>query len=198
MDIEVYKKIFDKYNGVIKLVDFTSEGFHNTILNKLIAEGYIEKIKTGYYEWVDSEFISDAVVIRKLFPEAVVCMESALYLYGYTERIPLAWQLAVSKNNNKSKYRISYPPMHFYFIIDAYMNLGKTEVMFEGHLMTVFNRERTVCDIMRYEKKMDKEVFNYAVKAYVRDPKNDISRLMDYAEKMNIKRKVSAIIGMWM
>ncbi len=29
-DVDAYKKIFDKYNGIIKLSDFTAGGFHNT------------------------------------------------------------------------------------------------------------------------------------------------------------------------
>jgi len=198
MDIELYKKVFDEHNGVIKLSDFTSKGYHNTILSRLIEEGYVEKIKTGYYEWSDGAPVPDAVVIAKLFPEGVVCLESALYIYGYTERTPLAWHVAVSKNNKKSKYKIDYPPMHFYFLIDAYIDIGRSEIEFEGQILPIFDRDRTMCDIIRYEKKMDKEVFNYAIKAYIQDSKKNISKLMDYAEMMRIKNKVSQIVGMWM
>jgi len=198
MDVNQYKKAFDEYNGVIKLSEFTAKGFHNTILYKLIEEGYVEKLKTGYYEWIDDDPVSDAVIISKLFPEAVVCLDSALYIYGYSERTPLQWHLAVSKNKNKGKYKIDYPPMHFYFIIDEYMSIGQSEVEFEGHSLSIFDRDRTVCDIIRYEKKMDKEVFNYAIKAYIQDSERNISKLMDYAEKLKVKNKVSNIIGMWM
>jgi len=197
-DVEAYKKIFDKYNGIIKLSDFTAGGFHNTELNKLIEKGLVEKIKTGYYEWIDGDIVSDAVVIEKLFPEGVVCLDSALFLYGYTQRTPSAWHVAVSKNKKKSKYKINYPPMHFYFLIDDYMELGLSEIMFEGHHMKIFDRDRTICDVIRYELKMDKEVFNYAIMTYVKDSEKNIRNLLDYAEKMNIKIKVSRIIGMWM
>lgn len=190
--------MFDQHNGVIKLSDFTAFGFHNTELNKLIEKGYVEKIKTGYYAWIDGDIISDAVVIRKLFPEGVICLDSALYLYGYTERTPSAWHIAVSKNKKKTKYRVDYPPMQFYFLIDKYMEIGLSEIMFEEHSMTIFDRDRTICDVIRYEMKMDKEVFNYAIKAYVKDPKKNIKNLLDYAEQMRIKNKVSRIIGMWM
>lgn len=164
----------------------------------MIDKGYVEKIKTGYYEWVDGEPVSDAVVIRKLFPEGVICLESALYIYGYTDRTPLAWHIAVSKNKTKSKYRIDYPPMIFYFIIDAYLDIGRTEIMYEDYPITIFDRDRTICDVIRYEKKMDKEVFNVAIKAYAKDAKKDITNLMKYAEEMRIKNKVSTIIGMWL
>lgn len=198
MKIDKYKKIFDEHNGVIKLSDFTSRGYHNSVMDKLIKNGYVEKLKAGYYEWVDGEPVSNAVVISKLFPEAIVCLDSALYLYGYSERTPLHWHLAVSKNNGKNKYKIDYPPMQFYFIIDKYMKIGCSKIEFEGHLLSIFDRDRTICDIIRYEKKMDKEMFNYAIKAYVQDSKKNIRSLLDYADEMNIKNKVSNIIGMWL
>jgi len=35
----------------------------------VIEVSYVEKIKTGYYEWIDGAPVSDAVVITKLFPK---------------------------------------------------------------------------------------------------------------------------------
>ncbi len=198
MNVEKFKEVFDKNNGVIKLSDFTSEGYHNTVLSKLIELGYITKIKTGYYEWLYDEPVSDAVIINKLYPEGIVCMDSALFIYGYTDRTPREWHIAVSKNNSKSRYRIDYPIMKFYFIIDAYFKFGITEIEYEGHSISIFDRDRTMCDVIRYEKKMDKETFNKAIRSYVIDPKKNIGKLFDYAEAMNIKKKVSTIIGMWM
>jgi predicted transcriptional regulator of viral defense system len=198
MNIDKYKEVFDKNNGVIKLSDFTSEGYHNTVLSKLIELGYITKIKTGYYEWLYDEPVSDAVIINKLYPEGIVCMDSALFIYDYTDRTPQEWHIAVSKNNSKSRYRIDYPFMKFYYIIDAYMKIGITEIEYEGHSISIFDRDRTLCDVIRYEKKMDKEIFNKAIRSYVMDQKKNIGKLLDYAEAMNIRKKVSTIIGMWM
>ena len=47
-------------------------------------------------------------LLARLFPEAVIFLESALFYYEYTDRIPLAWQIAVDKNVNKRKYDIDY------------------------------------------------------------------------------------------
>ncbi|MBI9011140.1 MAG: type IV toxin-antitoxin system AbiEi family antitoxin domain-containing protein [Clostridiales bacterium] len=198
MDIDKYKKIFDKHGGVIKLSDFTSQGYHNTTLNKLMELGYVGKIKSGYYEWIDDLPVSEAAIINKLYSEGVVCLESALYIYGYSDRVPNTWHIAVSKNNSKSKYKIDYPFVKFYFLIDAYIELGRSTAEYEGHLISIFDRDRTICDVIRYENKMDKEIFNKAILAYVRDPKKRIGKLLDYAKTMNIAKKVDRIIGMWM
>lgn len=198
MNIEVYREIFKEHGGVIKLSDFTSKGYHNTTLNKLIKLGYVGKIKAGYYEWIDDLPVSEAAIINKLFPEGVVCLESALFIYGYSDRVPNAWHVAVSKNNSKSKYKIDYPIMHFYFLIDTYIELGRSTVEYEGHIISIFDRDRTICDVIRYENKMDKEVFNKAIFAYVKDPEKRITKLIDYAKAMNIMKKVDRIIGMWM
>lgn len=78
------------------------------------------------------------------------------------------------------------------------MEIGVTRIDFEGHLLTIFDRDRTICDVIRYENKMDKEVFNKAIKAYVSDSDKNIGNLFEYTNKLGVKRKVEKIIGMWL
>jgi len=198
MKYKKYKIIFDQNDGVIKSADLTSAGYHNSILETLIHEGFVVKIKAGYYEWQYENPVSDAVVIKKLFPDGIVCLDSALYLYGYTDRTPLEWHLAVSKNSSKSRFKIDYPPMKFYFLIERFLEIGVTEIEFEQYKLKIFDRDRTICDVIRYEKKMDKEVYNKAIRAYLSDSQKNIANLIDYAKEMNVEKKVNNTIGMWM
>ncbi|MGV8907110.1 MAG: type IV toxin-antitoxin system AbiEi family antitoxin domain-containing protein [Acetobacterium sp.] len=102
MDCEKYKKIFYENNGIVKLSDFTGAGYHNTVIDRLIREGKVIKIRAGFYEWQYEDVISEAAIINRLYPDAIICMDSVLYLYDYTERTPSAWHLAVNKNSLKS------------------------------------------------------------------------------------------------
>lgn len=51
----------------------------------------------------------EEVVIARLFPNSVIFLESALMIYGYTDRIPAAWQIAVDRDSEKTQYQIDYP-----------------------------------------------------------------------------------------
>jgi len=55
-----------------------------------------------------------------------------------------------------------------------------------------------MCDIMRYEKKIEKEVFTNAVMRYIKDPRKNIRYLFEYAEVFNITKKVQSQIGKWL
>ena len=42
---ENYKKVFDKYNGVITTAEFREAGYHHKYLKELMDKGIIRKIK---------------------------------------------------------------------------------------------------------------------------------------------------------
>ena len=42
----------------------------------------------------------------------------------------------------------------------------------------IYDRDRTICDVLKNMSKMDKEIFNKAIQGYVNDPKKNIPNLM--------------------
>ena len=42
-------------------------------------EGLIERVRRGYYHWTQDNGESEGVIINRLFPDAVFCMETALF-----------------------------------------------------------------------------------------------------------------------
>jgi predicted transcriptional regulator of viral defense system len=198
MDIQTAKQIFDAHNGIMKSKEIIENKIYNRFLNKLIDEGYVEKIKFGYYQWQDERAFSEVTVIARLFPDAVICMESALQYYGYTDRTPSAWCLAVDKHSTKSRFNIDYPSVKPHYIPEEQMALGVEMVNIEDTELKIFNRERVICDCLRQENKMDVEVFNKAIQAYIKDPKKNVPRLMEYAKILRAENKVRKMIGLWL
>ena len=198
MDIQTAKQIFNAHNGIMKSKEINENKIYNRFLKKLIDEGYIVKIKFGYYQWQDERAFCEATVIARLFPDAVICMESALQYYGYTDRIPAVWCLAVDKHSTKSRFNIDYPSVRPHYIPEEQMVLGVEMVNIEDTELKIFNKERVICDCLRQENKMDVEVFNKAIQAYIKDPKKNVPRLMEYAKILRIENKIRKIIGVWL
>jgi predicted transcriptional regulator of viral defense system len=187
---------FEKHGGVLKTSELNELGLSSRQIKKLLQEGEISKIKYGYYELAD-EVNSEEAMIARLFPKAVIFLESALLYYNYTDRIPTAWQIAVDRDSEKSQYDIDYPLVEPFYQESKYLSIGVTTFVVNGVEVRIFDRDRTMCDIMRYEKKLEKEVFTNAVMRYNKDPQRNIRRLFEYAEMFNITKKVHSQIGKW-
>jgi predicted transcriptional regulator of viral defense system len=197
--IEKQKIIFEfkKHGGVLKTSELNKVGLSSRQIKKLFEEGEISKIKHGYYELTD-EVNPEEVIIARLFPEAVIFLESALLHYHYTDRIPTAWQIAVDRDREKSQYDIDYPLVEPFYQEPKFLSIGVTTFKINGVEVRIFDRDRTMCDIMRYEKKIEKEVFTNAVMRYTKDPQKNIRRLFEYAEIFNITKKIQSQIGKWL
>jgi predicted transcriptional regulator of viral defense system len=59
--------------------------------------GYIEYIRHGYYQLVKKEDIKEEQIFASLLPEGVVCVESALSYYGYSDFAPRQCSIAVPR-----------------------------------------------------------------------------------------------------
>lgn len=191
------KNEFNKHGGVLKTSEIRSLGFSSRQINKLLEEGIISKLKHGFYE-LDDYFPKEEVIISRLFPEAVIFLESSMIYYGYTDRIPLSWQIAVDKNSKKTKYDIDYPSIEPYYIEPKFLDIGIDIIQIDGVEVRIYDRDRTICDTLRYEKKLEEEVFTNAIKRYIKDSNKNVRKLFEYAEKFNIYNKVQTYIGVWL
>ncbi len=193
--IEEYKKIFDKYGGMMRSKQLQAENIMYRPLQKLIEQGFIEKVRYGYYQWVDHNDFSEVNTVIRLFPDAILCMDTALRYYGYTDRTPADWHLAVSKDAGKSRFKIDYPFVKPYYVEPGLMELGLTTGKIDGYEVRIYDKDRLICDCLRYRNKMDKEIFNKAIQSYIADPSKSVPKLLKYAEVLRVKKIVKDLIG---
>ena len=197
-DVQYYKSIFDKYGGMMRTTQLAEEKIFYPQREKLIADGYVEKIRRGYYQWINPDDFSEVGTVIRLFPDAILCMETALRYYGYSDRTPGDWHLAVSKDSGKSRFKIDYPFVKPYYVEPAVLELGLTTGTMDGHAIRIYDKERLICDCLRYRNKMDKEIFNKAIQKYIADPEKSIPKLMEYAGPLRVKKLAKDLIGVWL
>lgn len=197
-DVQYYKSIFDKYGGMMRTTQLAEEKVFYPQREKLIADGYVEKIRRGYYQWINPDDFSEVGTVIRLFPDAILCMDTALRYYGYSDRTPGDWHLAVSKDSGKSRFKIDYPFVKPYYVEPAVLELGLTTGTMDGHAIRIYDKDRLICDCLRYRNKMDKEIFNKAIQKYIADPEKSIPKLMEYAGPLRVKKLAKDLIGVWL
>lgn len=198
MDTQQYKAIFEKYGGMMRTKELEKEKVYYRNVQQLIEAGCVEKVRYGYYQWIDPEDFSEVGTVIGLFPDAILCMETALRYYGYSDRTPGQWHLAVSKDSGKSRFHIDYPFVKPYYIEPAVLELGMTKGTMDGHEVRIYDKERLICDCLRYRNKMDKETFNNAIRHYIMDQEKSIPKLMEYAEPLRVRKIAKDLIGVWL
>ncbi len=197
-NIEFYKEIFDRYGGMMRTSQLADEKVYYQQREQLLTSGVIEKVRRGYYQWVNPDDFSEVGTVKRLFPDGIFCMDTALRYYGYSDRTPGQWHLAVSKDSGKSRFRIDYPFVKPYFLEPTVLELGLTKGNMDGHEIRIYDKDRVICDCLRYRNKMDKEIFNKAIQNYVNDPGKSIPKLLEYAELLRVKRTAKDLIGVWL
>ena len=193
-----YKSIFKQYGGIMRTCELKREGVSYQILQELMAEGLVEKIKYGYYQWQDEKAFLEVSVISALFPDAIVCDMSAAMYYGYTDRVPGIWHIAVDNRSARNKFKIDFPQIKPHFISADRLGIGVSEGKIDGITVKIYDRERIICDCLRRINTMDGEVLNTIIQRYVGDKDKDSARLMEYAARLGVEKKARRMIGIWL
>lgn len=193
-----YESIFESYGGIMRTCELTREGISYQTLQKLIEEGTVEKVKYGYYQWQDERAFAEVSVIAALFPKAIICDLSAAMYYGYIDRVPGVWHIAVDNRSARNKFKLEFPIIKPHFIDESRLDIGLSEGTIDGIEVRIYDRERVICDCLRHVKKMDGEMYNTIIQRYIRDKDKDAARLMIYAEKLGVEKKARGVLGVWL
>lgn len=196
--IDEYKEIFNRYGGIMRTEQLLAEKISYNSIQQLIQQDYVEKVRYGYYQWIDKEDFSEIGTVIHLFPDAILCMDTALWHYMYSDRTPREWHLAVSKDSGKSRFSIDYPFVKPYYAEPTILELGLTTSTIDGHQVRIYDKDRTICDCLRYRNKMDKEIFNKAIQNYIYDSEKNLSKLLEYSEMLRVKKIAKDLIGVWL
>ena len=198
MDMTELKKAFASNNGVLKTSQLAALKIDSRGIKSLIEDGTIEKIKTGYYRFLSDNDTGEAAIVARLFPDGVLWLNTALFYYGYSDRTPMQWDIIISKNASPSRFEIDYPYVNPFFVPPERLSYGVSTIEIEGCTMKIFDRDRLICECLKYESDMDKETFNKAIQAYLADPKKNIKNLLAYAKRRKATKRVHDVIGVWL
>ena len=192
-DIEQVWHIIANAGGVARTADFNAAGYCNTVVSDICKRGLMVRVRSGYYALPQQEQREEEI-IAQLFPDGIVCQDSALFYYGYSDKAPLEWHLAFPRTVTRSRFAINYPPVNYYMVQQSILYLGEAKGYWNGVQLAVYDRERVICDCFKRRSQMDSEMFVKAVNAYAADEKKNLANLSQYAQKLRVYKKVIEIM----
>lgn len=193
------KEFIYEHGGVVKKNQLSELGIDYRRILDFVEKGDLVRLKNGYYTVRISDFSEEELVAR-LFPDCVLNLACGLYAYGYLEKKPYGYHLSVDKNTSKSRFKLDFPKVTPLYAEPETLEFGVSDISFgrDGARMKIFEKERLICECLKYEDKMERAAFQEGVLSYIRDPKKDAAKLMKYARERKVVKKVQTMIGVWL
>jgi len=169
-------------------------GISRYVLYRWRDQGLIEQISRGLYRLATLPPISnpDLVTVSLRFPNAVICLVSALSFHGITTQIPHAVSVAVPRNTRLPS--LDSPPVRAYRFSGPSYNEGIDEHRIDGVTVRIYNPEKTLADCFKYRNKLGMDVVLEALKLYRSSKQFNVSKLLHYAGVCRVERAIRPYI----
>ena len=175
-------KILKDNNGIVTTKEVEENNIDKIYLTRLVKKGIIDKIKRGLY--VSKNSWGDEYFNLVYGTTAIYSYETALYLLGLCESVPLKYNLSVPRGYNASLNYNDKVILHS--VKREYLEIGKVNIKSpQGQMITCYNAERTICDLLKDKQNQDIETLKYAISEYLKDKKSrDLPKLTEYANNL--------------
>ena len=183
--------VIDQYNGLVTAKQAVHDGLASySSLSRMEREGLLERVGPGIY--VDPSEFEDSFAIAQLrLSRGIFFKETALYLYDLTDTTPNALEMNFPMGVNPNQKTLSNLGVISYHQVAHLYELGITEVKTpNGNTVQAYDMERTLCDIIRAPHVAQDEVIRNAMRDYVNRRGKNIPRLMEYARKLKVEKRM--------
>lgn len=175
--------LLEKYNDILYVTYLEEKKIHRQYLQKLVREGYIEKVIKGLYVKKGKE-LSEFFVMGEKYKSGVYSHNTALYFYNLTDRTPLKLDMTFPSN-----VRINNELINSHYLKKEIYELGITEIeLSDNTKIKVYDLEKTICDIIRDRNKIDTQILNMALKQYMTLKNKNLNLLYKYAKILKIDK----------
>ena len=180
--------IFRKHGGQLRMSEAIAHGITRYMLYSLRDKGVIEQVSRGIYRLVELPPISnpDLVTVSLRFPNAVICLVSALAYHDITTQIPHDVSVAVPRDSRMPS--LDFPPIQAHrFSNEAYKS-GIEEHLIDGVSIKVYSPEKSLADCFKFRNKIGMDVVLEALKLYKTRKNFNLSTLLKYANVCRVEK----------
>lgn len=178
-------------NGFLRNKDLVDNNIPSVYLTRLVNNNVIERVSRGLYVRTNS-LPDDLVILQNKSKNAIYSNMTALYLYGFSDRLPIKYDITVNSGYNGSLQEVDN--VNLFYTKKELLNFGEIVYRLDsGNLIKVYDLERTICDVIKNKNRLDQELVNKALRKYFYSKEKNTLKLYEYAKKMKIYKKVRSV-----
>lgn len=177
------------HNGHLTSANLFTNGFTKYDVSKFVKAGLLERVSRGKYihkSAMDDEF----KLIQLNNSKMIFSNETALYLHDMTGRFPTEFSVTT-----ESGYHLRNTSLKVYYVKPELLYVGMIEMEnYFGNKVLVYDKERTVCDIIKNRNRIEMQVYTEGIQSYFLQGKPNLKKLSEYAKLLGISDKVMDVV----
>lgn len=174
--------------GLVTTAQVVAAGIPRARISDLVKRGKLERVQRGVYCLADA-WEDEYLAAQLRFPKGVFSDNTALFLLGYSDRSPFRLTMTFPRAYRATAARKSNIEVRT--CSNDVLDLGVTVVQTSyGNQVRAYDVERSLCDMVRGRAVIDQQVFNPAMRQYVRGNDKDLRKLLEYARALGVERKM--------
>ena len=186
------EKIID-HTGIILTKDAIALGVSKHELYNYLRDNNYSQVSYGVYALPET-FEDKSYLLYLRCPQGVLSHDEALYYYGFTDREPM--QPSITIYTGYGTARLVADGIKVFTVKKELLEIGKDWIKTAfGHSVPMYDRERTICDLVRSRNHFEIQDFQTALKTYVRTKDKDLNKLMEYAKMFHVEKILREYMG---
>ncbi len=182
------EEIFRENGGQLRMSEAIGLGITRYSLYGLLEKGIIEQIARGVYRLATLPPLSnpDLVQVSLRYPNAIVCLISALTFHGITTQIPHKISVAIPRGARIPAQ--GYPPLDVRrFSLETYRN-GFQAHKIDGVSVKIYEAEKTLADLFKFRNSVGMDVVLEALKLYKVRHGLNLEKVLGYARLCRVEK----------
>lgn len=180
--------IAEQNNGIVSSGEATAAGIARRELSEAVERGKLIRIARGVYALPDA-WEDEFALAQHRFARGIFSHETALYLHGFTDRVPDAMTMTFPRGYNTRNARDA--GIDARTVTTGLYPAGTAEARTPyGNAVFAYCPERAICDLFRSTSSPDLQLAIPSIRAYLSGEERNTVRLMEYARLMKVEAKV--------
>ena len=180
--------IFREHGGQLRMSKAIDYGITPYMLYALRDRGVVEPVSRGIYRLAELPPLSepDLVTVSLRYPNAVVCLVSALAFHDITTQIPHEVSVAVPRDSRLPS--LDHPPVRAHRFSKASYDAGIETHRIDGAAVKVYDREKTLVDCFKFRNRIGMDIVLEALRLQRKRNGLNLGPLLGYSRACRVEQ----------